>query len=377
MAREEGYEIGESALSVVAKAADGSMRDAQSLLDQIISYCGPSVPDEAVAEILGIAGREHFYRISEAILGQDAKACIEVLDEIYRSGCDLNQFYLDLVEHFRNLLMARLLPDPSSVLEMAEGEIRDLKDQAEQAGPEDLRRLVSILLKAEEDILRSSLPRMGMEITLIKMAHLGRLEPLADILEKIKALEEGMASRPVAAGPRASSPGPPAKKERPRRAAAAASSAAPSRVPWNAPDAWQRFVQAVRQDRAMTAALLEDVERWEVTADAVKVFCEEGTFLSDQLGSREVKEALSGCARDCFGGPVRFEVCAAKGLNDSRTKPSGQRKKEEKGGKPLHAVVGEAENDQAVQRAIEIFHGTIKDVKLFGSDRGDKKKTDS
>lgn len=368
MAGEEHYEISDSALAVVAKAADGSMRDAQSLLDQMISYCGRSVPDEAVAEILGIAGREYFYKVSGAILGQDPKALIEVMDEIYRSGCDLNQFYVDLVEHFRNLLMARLLPDPSSVLEMAEGEIRELKDQAMQAGPEDLRRLISILLKAEEDILRSSLPRTGLEITLIKMAQLGRLAPLADILEKIKALEESMASRPAVAGPRPSSTGPPVKKERPRRVGTAPAGAPSSRIPWHAPDAWQRFVQAVRKDRAMVAAMLEDVQRWEVTEEAVKVFCEEDSFLCSQLGSRETRETLSGHARECFGGQVRFEICAVKGPKDSRAK------------NPLHAVpsaAAEEEADPAVKTAMEIFHGTIKDVRLFESDKGNEKETDS
>ncbi len=373
MAQEEGYEIDERALSAVAKAADGSMRDAQSLLDQIISYCGPSVPDEAVAEILGIAGREYFYRISAAILGQDPRECIEALDEIYRSGYDINQFYRDLVEHFRNLLMARLLPDPSSVLDMNDGEIQELKQQAEEAGPEDLRRLVSILLKAEQDILRSSLPRMGMEITLIKMAHLGRLEPLEKILEKITSFEETMTSGHTAR--RAPSPSPPAKKAQARPAAAPAPStgprtlegdkkktggprpASPPRASWNAPDAWQCFVDTVRKDRAMTAALLEDVARWEVNEDTVKVFCEEGTFLFDQLGNKETRTRLSRSAGDCFGEAVRFELCSAKGLNDSKATPSP-------------SALDEAQNDQTVKTALEVFHGTIKDVKLFGPKGG-------
>ncbi len=374
MAQEEGYKIDERALSAVAKAADGSMRDAQSLLDQIISYCGPSVPDEAVAEILGIAGREYFYRISAAILGQDPRECIEALDEIYRSGYDINQFYRDLVEHFRNLLMARLLPDPSSVLDMNDGEIQELKQQAEQASPEDLRRLVSILLKAEQDILRSSLPRMGMEITLIKMAHLGRLEPLEKILEKITSFEETMTSGHTAR--RAPSPSPPVKKAQTRPAAAPAPStgprtlegdkkktgaprpASPPRASWNAPDAWQCFVDTVRKDRAMTAALLEDVARWEVNEDTVKVFCEEGTFLFDQLGNKETRTRLSRSAGDCFGEAVRFELCSAKGLNDSKATPSP-------------SALDEAQNDQTVKTALEVFHGTIKDVKLFGSDKGE------
>ena len=390
MAQEEGYEIDERALSAVAKAADGSMRDAQSLLDQIISYCGPSVPDEAVAEILGIAGREYFYRISGAILGQDPRECIEALDEVYRSGYDINQFYQDLVEHFRSLLMARLLPDPSSVLDMADGEIQELKKQVEQTGPEDLRRLVSILLKAEEDILRSSQPRMGMEITLIKMAHLGRLEPLEKILEKITSFEEAMPPGPAAR--RAPSPGPPAKKARTRPAEARASStgprpregdknkpeaprpASPSRVPWNAPHAWQSFVDTVRRDRAMTAALLEDVGQWEVNEDAVKVFCEKGTFLFDQLGTQETRTLLSKSARDCFGEAVRFEVCVAKGLNDSKAKPSGNPEQGEAKALSSPSAVDEARNDQTVKTALEVFHGTIKDVKLFGSDTGEEEE---
>jgi DNA polymerase-3 subunit gamma/tau len=393
MAREEGYEIEAHALSAVAKAAGGSMRDAQSLLDQVISYCGTSVPDEAVAEILGVAGREYFYKISGAVLGQDPGACIEALDQVYRCGYDMNQFYQDLLEHFRNLLMARLLPDPSSVLDMADGEIQELKEQAAQAGPEDLRRLVSILLKAEDDILRSSLPRMGMEITLIKMAHLARLEPLGEILEKISALEEKAGPRPVASP--ASSTGPSAKKTSKRTAAApadgnepqarageadkteASGQAPPHRIPWNAPDAWQRFVETVRKERAMTGALLEDVGQWEVNEKAVKVFCDEGSFLFDQLGSRDTRALLTRSARSCFGDGARFELCKGKGLNDAKAKPSAHksRKGTVAGSSPI-AVEG-VQDSQAVKTALEVFHGTIKDVKRFGSEKDEEEETKS
>jgi DNA polymerase-3 subunit gamma/tau len=293
------------------------------------------------------------------------------LDEVYRSGYDINQFYQDLVEHFRSLLMARILPEPSSVLDMADGEIRELKKQAEQGSPEDLTRLVSILLKAEEDILRSSLPRMGMEITLIKMAHLGRLEPLEKILERITSFEEARPSGPAAR--RAPAPNPPGKKVRTRPAEAPAPSAGPRpRIPWNAPDAWKHFVDTVRRDRAMTAALLEDVGQWEVNEDAVKVFCEKGTFLFDQLGSQETKTLLSKSVRDCFGEAVRFELCPAKPLNDSKARPSGAPEEGEAKARPSRTAVDEARNDQTVKTALEVFHAKIKDVKLFGSDTGEE-----
>ncbi len=384
MAREEGYAIGETALSSVAKAADGSMRDAQSLLDQIISYCGTTVPDEAVAEILGIAGREYFYRISEAVLGEDPGGCVVALDEVYRSGYDINQFYQDLVEHFRNLLMVRLLPDPSRVLDVADGEVEELQKQAESAGPEDLRRLVSVLLKAEEDILHSSLPRMGMEVTLIKLAHLGRLEPLEKILEKVTALEQsGGHPPPESTGPSRRTPGKPAptgrpaappprstpgpKGEKERRAEAPEPAAAPH-IPWNAPDAWTCFVDTVRRERAMTAALLEDLEQWEVTEKAVKVFCEEGTFVFDKLKNRETRALLSKSVRDCFGEGLQFEVCKAKGLNNEKAKAPGRENRREAAARTAPSAIAEAEEAPAVKDALEVFHGTIKDVKLFGPD---------
>jgi DNA polymerase-3 subunit gamma/tau len=420
MAKAEDREIDDSALAAVAKAADGSMRDAQSLLDQIISYCGSSVTNDAVAEILGIAGREYFFRISQAILGQDPKGCIEALDEIYRSGYDINQFYHDLAEHFRNLLVASLLPDPASVLEMADGEIQELKKQAEQASPEDLRRLVSILLKAEEDVLRSQLPRMGMEITLIKMAHLGRLEPLEKILAKITAFEQTTRGRPAAS--RGGSPSLPSRKAQKAASGPSATKAdvgtpkearntiteptktqepgqatragteediqdevpeeegapAPSPViPWNAPDAWQSFVETVRQDRAMTAALLEDVDQWEVNEDAVKVFCEKGSFLYDQLGTPAMRTQLSRSASDCFGGAVRFELCPKEKLNDSKAQPSSKKEKDETKARQSPPAIEEAQDSRAVKTALEVFHGTIKDVKLFGSDKREEEHEDS
>ncbi len=109
----------------------------------------------------------------------------------------------------------------------------------------------------------------------------------------------------------------------------------------------------------MTAALLEDVGQWEVNEDAVKVFCEKGTFLFDQLGSQEMETLLSKSARDCFGEAVRFELCVAKGLNVSKATPSP-------------SDFDEARNDQTVKTALEVFHGTSKDAKPFGSDTGEE-----
>jgi DNA polymerase-3 subunit gamma/tau len=188
IADKEALTISETALSCIVKAADGSMRDAQSLLDQVISYCGASISDDAVMDILGMAGRDLFFRISGAVFRHDAAGCLEALDELYRKGYDISQFYRDLVEHFRNLLIAHTLPKPGAVLEMSEGEIEELTQQAGQSSLADLQRLVSVLLKAEADVLRSGFPRVGLEITLVRLAGLANLESLEQILNKLDTL---------------------------------------------------------------------------------------------------------------------------------------------------------------------------------------------
>jgi hypothetical protein len=127
----------------------------------------------------------------------------------------------------------------------------------------------------------------------------------------------------------------------------------------------------------MTAALLEDVEQWEVTDKAVKVFCQEGTFLFDQLKNRDMRTLLTKSAKDCFGDALQFEVHKAKALNDAKAKPPAAEEQESKAAQPPPSAVEEAQNDPAVKTALEVFHGTIKDVKLFGSDKGETEETDS
>ncbi len=358
IAQAEGLEISETAIGWLVKAADGSMRDAQSLLDQVISYCESTISDEAVMEILGIAGRALFFKISQAVLNNDPAGCLEALDELYRQGYDISQFYRDLVEHFRDLLVARTLPDPSTVLEMAEGEIEDLKEQAGGASLEDLQRLVSILLNAEGDVLRSAFPRMGLEVNLIRMASLAHLEPLAQILEKINALQGGPGGGPSRPSGPTGGPAPDGGRGRPRQAAPAAGRmsgpsahtgapppgplqpaegkktvtqepvptapaapeevavpepTAPARADWSsAAGSPQEFVEFVRRERHGMAALLEDVVRWEMQPDRIRAFCEEGSFLYRRLRQPDVTDMLSQLAGECFSGTVLFQPCPVR-----------------------------------------------------------------
>jgi len=405
IAGKESLQVSDTALSCIVKAADGSMRDAQSLMDQVISYCGSSIPDDAVLDILGMAGRELFLRISGAVFAQDPASCLEALDELYRKGYDLGQFYRDLTEHFRDLLVARTVSDPSRVLDLSEGEVQALKDRAEGVGLDDLQRLLTVLLRAEGEILRSGFPRVSLEVTLIRMASLARLEPLERILERIDALQEGGALASVASGaggavgtgggagapPRGpgrgagpgrgtspAAPGPRAAPEPPPPERAAASGpaepdrmppvpAAGGRPPWSAADAARRFVEAVRKERSGLGALLEDVHHWEILEGRVRAHCEEGSFVYQRLRNPEVQERLARVAGALFSGSPLFQVVPVrerKAALDAPAPGAGPAGPEEPAEAP--AVPAQApglQNDPAVQETLELFRGEITEVK--------------
>lgn len=418
----EGIEAGEAALAWIAKAADGSMRDALSLLDQMISYCGRKIPDEAVRELLGMVDREVFFRISDAVLGQNPAGCIEALDEIYRAGCDLVPFYQDLVEHFRNLLVASLLEDPGPFLQMGHGEAEDFKKQASKSSPEDLRRLLSLLIRAEKDVLRSSLPRIGLEATLVKMAHLANLEPLPELLDRVLKLEErsgvppprggpafttakgagsGSRQKPAASGTKApqtpgkassalSEPGlPPEVRPSPAEPAGNTASKAGNSTqfvaststppPLGKDQAIRAILEAVSQKRAGLAAQMEAVEHWEVTPSRVTALCPNGSFLYEKLRQPDVRQWLDGVVKQCVGPSVSFEV---RTLNQALPEParlvSGQsdlpgiaRVPGSQGSsEPVKfPTQEEALNSPGVRNVQELFRGKIREIKLLTPDK--------
>jgi DNA polymerase-3 subunit gamma/tau len=185
----EGIKISPSALLWIAEAGDGSMRDAQSIFDQVISYAGMDIKDDDVEESLGLADRKYLFRISEAVLQRNAGACLIILEEAYLAGIDMKHFYQILVKHFRNLLLVKIA-DGSSSFDIAPEQIEKLKNQVQPISRETLQRFVEILIAEEGSFLRSQEPRMKLETILVKMAYLEPIIPLAEIISTIENIEQ-------------------------------------------------------------------------------------------------------------------------------------------------------------------------------------------
>jgi DNA polymerase-3 subunit gamma/tau len=190
---EEGIDISRSGLTLIAREAEGSMRDAESLLDQVISYTGPKVEDRQITDILGVIDRTLLFEASRAVLEGSAKTCIEIVDQIYTYGHDIKEFYRALMDQFRNLLMSLVAPY-DDLLDMVESDREALKVQAEKAGKEKLQQILNYLIAREESLRFTSHPRLVLESIMIRLCQMGDLVALDELIRKLESLEKRLST---------------------------------------------------------------------------------------------------------------------------------------------------------------------------------------
>ncbi len=186
----EGIEISPTALIWIAEAGDGSMRDGQSIFDQVISYAGMKISDTDVEEILGLVDRKYLFSLSDAVLQRNAGRCLTILEEAYLAGIDMKHFYQMMLKHFRNMLLVKIAADSSSSFDIAPEQIEKLKIQVQGTSRETLQRYLEILIKEEDSFRRSQEARMKLETVIVGLAYLEPIIPLVEIISTIEALEQ-------------------------------------------------------------------------------------------------------------------------------------------------------------------------------------------
>ena len=197
---QEGVDFSEGILYAIAREADGSMRDAQSLLEQLLAFSGDELAEAQILDILGVIDRQSVLRTAEAILSENAQACLEIVADVYRRGIDSRRFCQHLCDHFRNLLFAALSAEPEMLVDLPEDEKKLLKDQAAVTTAESLHVYFQMLLGGEEQIRRSSMPKIALEMLLLRMAQLPRLESIDAVLDRIAMIEQGVKEGHSASG---------------------------------------------------------------------------------------------------------------------------------------------------------------------------------
>ncbi|WP_129125222.1 DNA polymerase III subunit gamma/tau [Geomonas oryzae] len=389
---QEGVQISDEALAVVARKGDGSMRDSLSTLDQVLAFCGDSVTDADVAALLGVVDRRLIMDGCRAVLDSDVKGALEIVAQVDSFGYSMRQFCHELINQFRNIAILKAVGEPGELLELSDAELAELRGFGEKSAHQDLQRHLSILLKSEAEMAHAGFPRLILELALMKMAALAPAIPVQELLRRLDTLEQGGPIAPRSDAPR---PQAPAARPAPQHAAPARPAAAPvaaasashasqnsngSHASHSAPaaqaspaaaatgfagaataDLWGGFVRAVKAKKPMLGGALEEVYPVRVSQGHLEIGCLQGSFQLTRLQDPDQINELKGLAQAHFGVPTQVKVVALS-APPSDAAPTLSEKKSLEDAERKATLRREAEAHPLVAAAVEMFDGEIAEV---------------
>src|SRR5215471_1850211 len=200
IAKQEKLKIDEGALSVIARMAEGSMRDSLSLLEQARAYCGEEITDNEVRELLGVVPEDALSELVEAIRTQSADRALGLVHTFQKEGRNLQHFCREAIRHMRNLLIARVCGADSELIAATPDQRPAIAKAAALFSEEDLTRFFQILLQTDDDLRRKPDPRVHLEMGLLRLINASRLAPLEELLAELKSGAPSSASAGAARG---------------------------------------------------------------------------------------------------------------------------------------------------------------------------------
>ena len=200
IAGEEKIAIDEDSLLIIAKKGDGSMRDAQSIFDQVVSYCGSAISVQQIISLLNVVDQEFFFRVTDCIKAHDTQGGLALVDEIVRNGFDIKDFLSGLTEHLRNFLIARTT-NSVQLIEVSEMYRKRYAQDAAQFDEQDILRLIKLSADMDSSIRYSSQPRFKLEVGIIQMTKMEQSAKIDELLQRLEELKKKLNSGSKFLGP--------------------------------------------------------------------------------------------------------------------------------------------------------------------------------
>ncbi len=204
IAKQEKVKIDGAALHAIARGADGAMRDAESTLDQLISFCGDKIEETDVLSMFGLAAQNQILGLSQAVLAGEIQTALTRLNELAQNGKDLGRLLTDLLNHFRNLLIFQVSRGDLNLLEVSEAEIAALKEQSGLANIESLTRILEVLTDSELRLRDTASRKILLEVAMLKAIEARHAVSLDSVLKQLNQWRgQGGAGGPPTAAPAA------------------------------------------------------------------------------------------------------------------------------------------------------------------------------
>jgi DNA polymerase-3 subunit gamma/tau len=232
----EKVKIDDAALQAIARGADGGMRDAESTLDQLISFCGDQIAENDALSMFGLAAQGQILALSDAILAGETEAALRLLNDLAKQGKDLGRLISELLNQFRNLLIFQVGKGDLSLMEVSETEAAALAEQSKRATTDALARIMEVLTDCERQLRDTTSKKILVEVTIFKMIEARNAVSIDTVLNRVQQLRAEAAGAPAASSrPAAPSPA----------NIAAPKPAAPTTASTDLTDLWPRLLDAV------------------------------------------------------------------------------------------------------------------------------------
>ena len=341
----EGIKVSDQGLAMIARAAEGSMRDSQSLLDQAVSYSGMEIRNEDLQAILGAIGQETLRSLADGLLARDSAGLLKQIDSLLEQGQDLRQLTAGVVEHIRNLIVSLIAKEPGKIVELPAADLDALKQQAAGTDAERLIMLFDSLSRTLDEMRWSPHQRFTLEVGLVKACSLAPLRPLGEVLERMRALEARLGTGGKSDNSRS-------EAVRERASGYAASHPVPASGVRSGPsaghsDSWGKILAALKQRKPNLGSALQNSRVVESTDEALVIGIKGSSFQVELADKKESRDMIEQLAAEVLGKRVQitFRLLAI----ETKTEPKSAAPKKTSSG----------EQDPFVQEALSIFNGKI------------------
>ena len=390
IARLEDVKIDDAALFAIARGADGGMRDAESTLDQLISFCGNEIVETDVLSMFGLTSRSQILSLALALISGDVQSALRELNSLAKNGKDLGRLLSELLNHFRNLLLFQVSGGDLSLLEASESEGDALAEHSSKLDADALTRMMEVLSDCETRLKDAASKKILIEVALLRAIQSRNAVPIDSVLKKLRQLrgESGAVSVPIAAtqaeapaqrsvSKPSASPSPSGYESNPMR-----ESAEPS-PPGNLSDLWIRIVDAVGKVSPFARTYLQEAHPVELGKKVFTIgfdpeFADHAGLVDNSKNRTLIQTKLRELG--CGDLQVKFVVSSAPS-NWARNEPrepeqsapepvapppkTNESAKDSIPEKPANEPVStdDFKNDPLIKEALEVFKGTIVEVR--------------
>ncbi len=384
IAQEEKVEINEGSLHLIAREAQGSLRDAQSLLDQVLSFSGSKVSNEEVIEVLGVIDRKVLLEAIKSLAEGDRTRLLEIVDEVHNFGYDLKEFCEELIRLTRDLLTLKILSKKSEgrkLVDLPAEEVQDLLSYGEKLAVEEIHYLFRSLIAAYEDIARSAFPRIVLDMALTRVARRKPILSVDEVLEKLRAMEERLSRQPAAmlqaykpeeaSLPASSIPMEEEQESSPTQPAeipphpVAQESSVPyaGPLPENMMEEWREFVNFAKKKKPPLASLLGHGHPLVLSNERLEIGYPKDSFYLERMQERENLPLLEALGTEFFRRPMKVRITGIEPNALPRGDANAGPQDRGTGKNPKKNDAEEALNHPLVREAINIFGGRVVEIK--------------